>query len=314
MKREPTGGLRPARPGSMRRTPRRPAPTRSEAPDAWTLAQRVKAEASNDNLGLLAAGVAFYGLLALFPALAALVLLYGLVGDPAAIAQQIQGSTALPPGARELLLGRLQSLTSTSEAALGVGLAGSLLLALWSASKATKSLIGAMNVVFGAQEQRGALKLNALALALTGLAIVTAAVGLAVIAGVPVLLGRLDLGPLVTTSATLLPWVALLIVVHTLLAMLYRYGPCRGSRSEGWVTPGSLLATGLWAAASVAFSVYVAGFGRYEETYGAMGAVVVLLFWLWIAAGVALLGAELDAALEDSKARERPTPHLRSVR
>lgn len=269
---------------------------------------RVSSQASHDNVTLVAAGVAFYALLALFPALAAAVTLYGLIGDPGAIAQQVRDLAVLPPDAREIVLDQLRNLTAPSATALGVGLVLSLGLAFWSASQAAKALVSAMNIAYDAREERGFLRTNALALLLTVSGIVGGVLVVAVLAGIPVLLRILGAGSIASLGVTVLSWAALLLGLHALLACLYRYGPSR--EPAGWrsVTPGSAFATVLWALGSSVFSVYVSRLGSYNETYGSLGAVVVLLMWFWISAVAVILGAELNAEMEHQVAGEGNGP------
>jgi membrane protein len=248
--------------------------------------------------------MAFYGLLALFPGLGALAGAYGLFADPAAISRQIERLALLPADARELILEQLQAISASPEAALGTGLLTSLVLALWSASKGARALITAMNIVYDEREKRGLVHLYALALGFTVGIVFVGIVGLAVIGAVPVVLDRLGLGALGKTAVVVLPWLLVLAAVHALCALVYRYGPSRAEPDWRWVTPGSLLATALWAMASVAFSLFVSRFGSYNETYGALGAVVILLMWLWISGLAALIGGELNAEMEHQTARD----------
>src|SRR5690606_23812746 len=205
-----------------------------------------------------ALGVAYYALLALPPALAALVSLYALAADPATIASQVASVPALPQEARDIVGGQLRRVGSGSSSALGIGLAVSLALALWSASKAAKALMGALNIVDDETESRGFFRLNLDALLFTLGGILVAVFALAVLAGVPALLALLNLGPVVGVVVAVLPWLLLAGVVLGMLAVLFRYAPDRARPSWRWVTPGCALATALWLGASVLFSLYVA--------------------------------------------------------
>lgn len=284
----------------------RAAPRPGEIPaSGWRdVALRVKAKLGDDHLTLVAAGVAFYGLLAVVPALAALVSLYGLVANPSGIAQTLQSMPALPATARDVVLEQLRRIAGASPSALGAGLVVSLGLALWSANKGTKALVAAIHIVHDEEDRRGFVGQTALALAFTTGVVVAAAVGIAVIAVLPALLGRLGLGPAARLAGIGLPWIVLLGTVYGLLLLLYRHAAYREAPRWRWVRPGAVFATTAWAVASMLFSIYVANFSSYNETYGSMGGAVVMLLWLWISALVVLIGAELNSELERQTRRD----------
>ncbi|ADJ28435.1 YihY/virulence factor BrkB family protein [Nitrosococcus watsonii] len=260
---------------------------------------RVKNELSEDKLTVIAAGVAFYALLAIFPALTALVSIYGLVADPADVQQQLNTlSGFIPAEAQTLLNDQLSSITAHSQTALGVGVIGSILLALWGATKGLKTLMEALNVVYDEKETRGFLKLNATALILTFGALMLGVIAIGLVVALPALLGNFGLGADVRTWVSLLRWPVLAFVAMLGLAVVYRYGPSRSQPRWHWVSWGAVLATVLWIAASVGFSYYVSNFSSYNETYGSLGGVVVFLMWLFITAFIILLGAELNAEME----------------
>ena len=260
---------------------------------------RVKDQIAADNVSLIAAGVAFYAMLAIFPALSALVSIYGLVMDPASVESQVQQlGTILPSAAQSIIEQQLTSVAAQPQGAIGLVAIGSLLLALWSATKGTKAMMTALGIVYKADEERGFLKFNGLALLLTVCAVVAAVVTLALIVVVPALLGTVGLGDTAQWLVSVLRWPVLLIVVMLGLAVLYRYGPCRRVARWEWATWGATAAVLLWIAASVLFSWYVSNFGSYNETYGSLGAVVILLLWFYLSAYVFLLGAEVNAEME----------------
>jgi membrane protein len=267
-----------------------------------------KREAERDHLGMIAAGVAFYAFLSVFPALAAIVSVYGLLSDPNQVEQQLNAlGSVMPGGVRAILGEQLRRIAGGSSNALSWGFALSLLLALWSATQGTKSLIEAMNIAYDEQETRGLLKLNGLALVLTVGAVFTMVVALIVVVGIPTVLGFVGLGGIARSAVDVLRWPVLIGLVLSGLAIVYRLGPSRARAELRWVTPGSLLATGLWLAVSIAFSIYVANFGSYEKTYGSLGAVAILLMWFYVGSYVILLGAELNAEVE----RRRQQSHER---
>jgi membrane protein len=277
----------------------KPLATGSRLRDGLGAARRTWQEAKRDHLSIVAAGVAFYGFLALFPACAAIVSIYGLVAEPQAVEQQLDASSdVMPEGVHDLLGAQLQRIAGASSSALGSGFVISVLLALWSANKGTRSVIEALNIAYDREEQRGVIRLNALSLSLTLAAVLGTVVAVFVVVAIPTLFHFVGLGGIARVAVDLLRWPLLLAVLIVGLGLLYRYGPSHETPPWRWVTPGSVLATLLWLGASVAFSIYVANFGSYDKTYGSLGAVAILLIWLYAGAYVVLLGAEFDAVLE----------------
>jgi membrane protein len=289
-----------------------PTPTRSEADDGgrradapqhipragwFAVLKRVRSEAKQDNLPLLAAGVAFFALLSLVPALAAMVSTYGLVADPADIDRQVgEALAAAPTEVRELVAQQLESVTGQSEGGLGVTVVVSILLALWSASSGMKHLMTAVNVAYDEEEGRGFVALRLRALLLTVGAIGFAAVAVALLTLAP--------GGIVV-AVLRCPLLGLGLMVG--LAVLYRYAPDRDEPRWAWTAPGTIFATVGWLAGSLLFSLYTSTMGSYAETYGALGAVVVLMLWLMLTAAVIVMGAELNAEAERQTARDSTT-------
>ena len=266
---------------------------------------RTKNEMSRDNLSLVAAGVAFYALLAIFPAIAATVSIYGLVADPQTVEQQLAAtSQVLPEQARSIIEEQLKRVTSGASAALSLGAIFSLLLALWSANKGTQSLITALNIVYDEEEKRGFVRLTLISLALTLGIILFVLVCIVAIAVMPALLGNLGLPESVRQLASWLRWPLLGLAFVIGLAVFYRFAPSRDEPRWRWVNWGAVLATVLWLIGSVLFSWYVSNFGSYNETYGSIGAVVVLMMWFWVSALIVLLGAELNAEMEHQTERD----------
>ena len=265
----------------------------------WQVVRRAFKESSADNVPILAAGVAFFGFLAIFPAIIAAITLYGIFADPQTVAAQVRDlSAALPEQAQPILADQLQSVASTSGGALGFGLVVSLLAAVWSASSGTGNLLKAINIAYDEDESRGFLKVRGIALALTLGAIVFVLLTLTLVAVVPVVLNVLPLGPVGTVLAQVLRWVLLVALVVAALAITYRVAPDRDQPRFSWVTTGSLVATVLWIIGSVGFSLYVNNFGSYNKTYGAIAGVVVLMLWLYLTSYIVLLGAEINAESE----------------
>lgn len=260
------------------------------------IAKRGWAEAKADQVPLLAAGVAFYAFLAIFPAMVALVFIYGLVADPATIADQVgQVTQTLPAEARTLITGQLTTLAANNTGA-GVGALVSVLLALWSASGGVGNLMTAVNNAYDEDETRSFVKKRGLALLLTLGAIVFMVIMLALVAAMPIVLRLFDNG-VIRFLLQAARYVLLVVVISVALAVLYRVAPDRDAPKMRWVSVGAGVATLLWLVASIGFSIY-AGMGGYQKTYGAVAGIVILLFWLWITCYAVLLGAEINAEAE----------------
>jgi len=269
-------------------------------PAGWKdVAARVKAEVKEDRVTLLSAGVAFYSLLALVPGLAALISLYGLVGDPNQVQKRVTDLMgAAPKEARQLVASQASSIINSSGGKVGLGLAVSIVLALWSASSGMSHLMEAVNVAYDEGEERGFVKRRALALGMTVGAVVFVFVAIFVIAILPATVAKLDLPGAVRVLVSLLRWPVLAALLLGALAVLYRMAPNRDGARWAWVSPGAILATVLWLVGSILFSIYTANFGKYNETYGSLGAVVIVMLWLLLTAFAVIVGAELNSEVE----------------
>lgn len=254
------------------------------------------------NLTLVSAGVAFYGMLAIFPALTALVAVYGLVADPADV-QHLLNTGVLPPGVADLLHTQTRTLGGPDSSLLGIGVIVGFLLTFWSARQGATAILQALNIAYGRLEARSFLRRMGVTLALTTASILFAVIALIAVVVIPALMGRPDLGPEWRIGITVIRWVVLVLLIGCGLAALYRYVPNRNQPGWRWVACGAASATVLWLAGSALFSVYVGQFASYNRTYGTVGTVVVLLLWLFISALIVLLGAELNAAVEREAAR-----------
>lgn len=256
----------------------------------------------------LAAGMTYYSILAIFPALAALVAIYGVFADPGSIAKHLdQISGFVPSGAIDVAREQLTRVTSKGSQSLGVTFVIGLAVSLWSANAAMKALLDTLNIVYGEEEQRGFVKLNAVSLAFTLAAIAFVLVALGAIVVVPVVLSYLSLSNFADLLVRIARWPAMFVALALGLACIYRFGPSRTAPRWRWITWGSAAATLFWVAASGLFSWYAASFGKFNETYGSLGAVIGFMTWLWISAIVVLLGAELDAEMEHQTARDTTT-------
>lgn len=287
----------------------RDAATPSEIPARgwWQILKRTVQQVSEDRVMAEAAGVTFYALLALFPAIAALISIYGLFADPQAIQRHLDlVGGMVPGGGMEILREQVQRIAAKGGSTLGVSAVIGLLVSLWSANAAMKAVVDSLNIVYEEEEKRGFIRRTLVTMALTlgGIAFVLLAVGAVVV--LPVVLGLVGLGGS-ETLLSLARWPLLLLGIGAYLAVLYRYGPSRAEARWRWVSWGSGIAALLWVASSAAFSWYVSNFGSYNETYGSLGAVIGFMTWIWISAIVVLAGAELDAEMEHQTARDTTT-------
>jgi membrane protein len=270
----------------------------------WLIAKRVKAQIKEDRLSIIAAGVAFYGLLAVFPGLVAVVALYGLFTDPAQVESHAASLSAmLPPDAAQVLMTQLHDLVSTDQTALGIGAIGGLLVALWSASSAVRTLMEALNVAYDEEERRGTIAFYGTALLLTFGGVVAIIVAMLLVVGLPAVLKLIGLNWLVETVVAFVRWPVLALLAILGFAVFYRFGPSRTQPRWRWVSWGAAVAVALWIVGSALFSLYVTRFGNYNETYGAAGAIVILLMWFLLSAYAVLIGAEINAEIERQPAR-----------
>ena len=278
-------------------------------PRGWfAVLKRVKAEVKEDNVPLLAAGVAFYAMLALFPAIIAVVTIYGMVADPAQVESQVnEFAKGLPSGADQLITEQLKNVVNAGEQSLSIGLALSLLAVFWSVSSGVQGLVKSLNLVYDERETRGFLKLRGLSLLLTLGAIVVVVVALVLIAVFPGVIDDLELGQAGELAASVARWVVLALLVLAALAVVYRFAPDRANPRWRWVSWGAVVALVLWLLGSVGFSWYVDNFGKYNQTYGALAAVIILLLWLFLSSFAVLLGAEFDAETERQTSRDTTT-------
>jgi membrane protein len=279
-----------------------PAPPSAEAPRRHGVLRRVWHKLIDNHLSILAAGVAFYGFLSLFPGLVALVSLYGMIADPVAVEQEIEDlSGFLPAAAADLVSGQLRAITAHSNASLSYTFAIGLAIAWWSASSAMKALMEALNIAYGEAERRGVLRFNVEALLLTLGAIAMLILALVGVVVVPIVLQFLEELGLPAELGGLLAfarWPILALFILGALAVLYRFGPSRARPRWRWISWGAAVTTALWLLGSFVFSAYVAGFGSYDRMYGSLAAVAVLMLWLELSTFLIILGAQLDAELE----------------
>ena len=269
------------------------------------IVKRAWAENTADNMPIIAGGVAFFGFLSIFPALIAMISLYGLVASPATVSRQVEDLSAqLPQDAADLIGEQLKAIAGNSGSALTWGLVVAILGALWSASGGVGNIVTAINLAYDEVETRNFVKLKATSLLLTLGAIAFVLVTFGLVAVVPIVLDALPLGVVGTVLAQVLRWVLLLAVFAGALAVLYRVAPDRDAPQLRWVSLGSIVVTVVWALVSLGFSFYVDNFGSYDKTYGAIAGVIVLMLWLYLTCYLVLLGAEINSETEHQTAAD----------
>lgn len=275
------------------------APQGSPWAQAWSVA-------TSDQISLVAAGCAFYAMLALFPAISLCIAFYGVWFNPDTIEPQLDVlHRLLPQESYELIAERVHQLVSGPKQTLGWGVVISSLIALWSASAGVRALLGALNLAHGQHEERHWLAFYATAIVITLCAILAVTVGLAFLVALPTILDLLKFpfrDALLLRAASL---GVLVCMVFLAIATLYRFGPARRPKNYRIFSVGAVTATALWFIASVAFSLYVSHFATYDATYGPLGAAIALLTWLYVSVYLILLGAELDAAIARMRDAQR---------
>jgi membrane protein len=258
---------------------------------------RVYRGISDDRILANAAAVTFYSLLALFPAIAALVSIYGVFADPNSITNQFDMlSGILPGGGMIVIRDQLTRLASKGSGSLTVGFVIGLVVSLWSANGGMKAMFDALNAVYEEKERRSFLQLNAVSLTLTIAMIAFAIVAMVCIVAVPVALGYLP--GFVGTVINIARWPLLAVLVAMVFAVIYRYAPSRDEPQWRWISWGSAVAALLWLGVSALFSYYAANFGTFDQTYGSLGAVIGFMLWIWLSVTVVLLGGKLNAVIE----------------
>ena len=267
--------------------------------------RRTYLRTGEDRLLATAAGVVFFGLLAIFPAITALVSCYGLFATPSTIGDNLQTlALMLPQGSFEIVQDQIARVLEKGNTALGATFLFGLGLAIWSANAGVKAVIDALNVVYEEREKRGLVRLNLISLAFTvgGIAALLLMVGAVVV--LPLALNHLGLKPESRTIVALARWPLLFVVLVTALGILYRFGPSRGETRWRWLSVGAVTAAVLWIAGSALLSWYLSNFGNYNATYGSLGAAIGLMMWMWMSAIIVLCGAELNSEIERRAAVE----------
>jgi membrane protein len=258
-----------------------------------------------DRVIAIAAGVTFFILLALFPGIAGLIALYGLYADAQSIGQHLNAITGiLPEGGIQIIRDQIERLTSQPAQRLGLATILGLGLSLWSANGGMKAMFDALNVVYPETEKRGFFRLNAVSLTFTLGAMVFVLLAFATMTILPRFLNYLGLSEVTELVVRIGRWPVLFLVVSFAIALIYRFGPSRDKPQWRWLTPGCIFAAAGWLGASLLFSWYTENFGRYNETYGSLGAAIGFMTWLWLSTIVILIGAKLNAETEHQTARD----------
>jgi membrane protein len=266
--------------------------------------KELRYEARRDNVGLVAAGVSFYSTLAVLPALVIAVSLYGLFTDVEEAERQIDAVLNVMPGsAAQIIDTQMRNIAAASHPSISIGFALSMVVFAWTVSNATRAIVRGVKIAYDQADERSILERRDIAVSVTVVGIVFMLVALALIAAVPVWLGRIDPTHAVVTFGNF-RWVLVGALFAVLAGSLYRFAPPQ--RPPHWraVVPGTVTATALWTVTSIGFSVYVSSLGRYNETYGALGAAVVILLWFWLTSLAILLGAELNEVIDRSRIRQ----------
>jgi membrane protein len=258
--------------------------------------QGVRARIKKHQLSLVAAGVAFYAMLAIFPTLISAVTIYALVSNPAEIERQLKPALkSAPADVSNLVITELRSAAESSHGGLTIGLIVSLLGTIWAASGGINALLTALDQVYDAPESRNFAKQRGLSLVLTVGALFGAVIVVGLLAVLPAVARHAGLGGWASAGVSIGRFILLAVLIAAMLAVLYRVGPNRPGRLHRWFSPGVIVAMVVWLLGSIAFTVYVSFFGSYNKTYGSLAAVIVLLLWLYVSAFAILLGAEVDA-------------------
>jgi membrane protein len=276
---------------------------------------RVWTKMGTDNVSLMAAGVAFYGFLSIVPLLGALVMTYGLIADPATIADHMRTIIqVVPRDAAKLILDQIVNLVTTAQSKKGIGLVVALLISLYGATRASGAIIMALNVVYEQPEKRSFIWTTILSFMLIMGAVLVGVMGM-LSASAIALIGRLaeGLGTAATLGISVVTWAVAGALASFAIAATYRFAPDRANAKWRWLSMGSALATVLWLVATLGFGAYAATLGNYNATYGSLGAVVVLLMWLYVSAYAILLGAEINAETERQVTRDTTTGRPRPI-
>jgi membrane protein len=262
-----------------------------------------------DNVGLVAAGVAFYGFLALIPLLGLIVMAYGLVAEPQTVVSNMRALTdILPPDVAEFIGQQLLGAVATAKETKGWGILLALAFAFYGGSNGAGAIITALNIAYQEKEKRSLTRFYLIALLMTLLAVVFAMLALATTAAIAFLEQLLpEASPFTVAASKAVAYVALLLIAAGIAATLYRYAPSRENARWDWITPGSIFTAVTWVLLTVGFGYYVTSVTNYNATYGSLGAVIALLTWMYLSAYVFVIGAQLNSEIEHQTAKDSTT-------
>ena len=280
----------------------------------WRILRRVYGSIQQHHIGMMASSIAFYGLLSLFPAIAALIAIWGMYADPVQVQQQLVNlDQFIPNEAASIIEQQAEVVSASAGRGLNLTAIGSLIFTLYSASKSVQSFTEGLNIIYGEKEQRHFLVQIMINFALTLGMILLAIIMLFSVAILPVVMNLFPFADTLTTSLYYLRWLIMLGIITLGIAVLYRFGPNRSAPRWEWLSIGTITSTFLWILGSLGFSLYVSHFGSYNSTYGSIGAVVVLLMWFWLSAYIILLGASINCELERTTAQDSTTGHSKPL-
>lgn len=261
--------------------------------------KRIATRIKKDNVPIVSAGVAFFFFLSLFPAIAAIVSIYGFVVEPAQVEQQMsQISNFLPEQAHEMISGILERTAGKSNQSLSWSLILSLLFSLWSSNKATHAVFVGVNIAYHEPEERGFIKQKAIELLFTLGAIIAGILSVAFVVGYPAIIDKLNLPSALQIVFAVLRWLILAAIIYFSLSVVYKVAPNRSIPKFKWITPGSLLATVFWIAGSLLFTFFVTNFGNFDKTYGSITAVIIMMLWFFLTGFFVIMGAEINSEIE----------------
>lgn len=290
------------------RAPTPPTPRRLRRWAAWKhILYRTYVEINEDRLLALAAGVVFYGLLALFPAITVLVSSYALFAKPSTIIGHLAAlSSVMPPSAMKIVDEQVNNVIAAAPGKVSLAFVSGLALALWSANAGVKAIIDALNIVYGVKERRGFIKLNLLSLGFTLGAIIGLLLAMAAVVALPIVFAFLRIDGYGNLLMAWLRWPALFALLLFGLALLYRFGPDLEHPRWHWISPGAVFAALAWLAGSALLSWYLSHLADYDATYGSLGAGIGLMTWLWLTSTVVLVGAELNSEIDAASGLLKP--------
>lgn len=273
----------------------------------WRVIKHTAIDFVEDQILLIAAGVTFYGLLALIPALAALIALYGLFFNPIDVPHHVgMLSGFLPSEAISVISDQSQRIAAQSKGTLGAAFVIGLVVSLWSAMSGVTAIFSALNIAYGEREKRSFVRLYTQALLFTLGALLFLLLALAGLAIVPVVLGMIGQNSILASILDIGRWPAMVAVLVLTLSVLYRFGPSREHPRWRFIVFGTAAATLGWVGFSLLFSWYVTNIASYNRTYGSLGALIAFMTWMWLSTTIVLLGAELNAKVESETRKVKP--------